>query len=103
MATSASPPGRRRTRTQPETEPSRLEQGLRALAETDVLAGRIRFAVSQPRTVWTLVDMDSSKDHEHQVRVGVAETANLFLRRELFDRVGGLDGSISEYGDFEFV
>jgi glycosyltransferase involved in cell wall biosynthesis len=84
-------------------EPEWLEQGLRALAETDVLAGRIRFAVSQPRTVWTLVDMDSSKDHEHQVRVGVAETANLFLRRELFDRVGGLDGSISEYGDFEFV
>jgi hypothetical protein len=47
--------------------------------------------------------MDGSKDHEHQVRVGVAETANLFLRRELFDRVGGFEGEIPEYGDFEFV
>src|SRR5918992_1071524 len=61
------------------------------------------LAVCEPRTAWTLVDMDGSKDHEHQVRVGVAETANLFLRRELFDRVGGLDGTIPEYGDYEFV
>jgi GT2 family glycosyltransferase len=84
-------------------EPDWLERGLEALEDTDIVAGRIRFAVSEPRTVWTLIDMDGSKDHEHQVRVGVAETANLFLRRELFDRVGGLDGSISEYGDYEFV
>jgi glycosyltransferase involved in cell wall biosynthesis len=84
-------------------EPDWLEQGLAALEGTDIVAGRIRFEVSEPRTVWTLVDMDGSKDHEHQVRVGVAETANLFLRRELYDRVGGLDGSIPEYGDYEFV
>ena len=37
--------------------------------------------------------MDGSKDHEHQVNVGVAETANLFLRRELFDRIGGFEAS----------
>ena len=57
----------------------------------------------EPADPWTLVDMDGSKDHEHQVRVGVAETANLFLSRELFDRVGGFEGEIPEYGDFEFV
>lgn len=84
-------------------DPEWLEKGLEALAGTDIVAGRIRFTVSEPRTAWTLVDMDGSKDHEHQVRVGVAETANLFLRRELFDGVGGLDGSIAEYGDYEFV
>jgi glycosyltransferase involved in cell wall biosynthesis len=84
-------------------EPEWLERGLAALAGTDIVAGRIRFTVSEPRTAWTLVDMDGSKDHEHQVRVGLAETANLFLRRELFDQVGGLDGSIPEYGDYEFV
>ena len=84
-------------------EPEWLENGLRALEETDIAAGRIRFSVPEPRTVWTLIDMDGSKDHEHQVQVGVAETANLFIRSDLFDAVGRLDGSIAEYGDFEFV
>ena len=84
-------------------EPEWLERGLEALESTDIVAGRIRFDVLEPRTAWTLVDMDGSKDHEHQVRVGVAETANLFIHREQFDRVGGLDGSVPEYGDFEFV
>ena len=84
-------------------EPDWLEQGLAALEDTDIVAGRIRFEVLQPRTAWTLVDMDGSKDHEHQVRVGIAETANLFIGRKLFDEVGGLDGSVPEYGDFEFV
>jgi glycosyltransferase involved in cell wall biosynthesis len=84
-------------------EPEWLERGLAALEDTDLLAGRIRFDVTEPRTVWTLVDMDAAKDHEHQVRVGVAETANLFVRRDLFESAGGLDGSIAEYGDFEFV
>jgi glycosyltransferase involved in cell wall biosynthesis len=84
-------------------EPDWLERGLAALETTDIVAGRFRFDVLEPRTAWTLVDMDGSKDHEHQVRVGVAETANLFVRRSYFDSVGGLDGSIAEYGDFEFV
>jgi GT2 family glycosyltransferase len=84
-------------------EPDWLERGLARLEQTDVVLGRFRFSVSEPRTVWTLIDMDGTKDHGHQVRVGVGETANLFIRREDYDRVGGLDGSIAEYGDFEFV
>jgi glycosyltransferase involved in cell wall biosynthesis len=84
-------------------EPEWLERGLAALAKTDMAAGRIRFVVPENRTAWTLVDMDGSKDHEHQVRVGIAETANLFLRRELFERVGGFEGEIPEYGDYDFV
>jgi len=84
-------------------EPEWLERGLAALEGTDIAAGRIRFDVPARRTTWTLIDMDGAKDHEHQVRVGVAETANLFLRRALFDRVGGFEGGISEYGDYEFV
>ena len=84
-------------------EPEWLATGLRALERTDVVAGRIRFDVPAERTTWTLVDMDGSKDHEHQVRLGLAETANLFLRRELFERVGGFEGEIPEYGDYDFV
>jgi glycosyltransferase involved in cell wall biosynthesis len=84
-------------------EPDWLERGLEYLEATDVVLGRFRFDVLEPRTVWTLIDMDGSKDHELQVEIGVGETANLFIRRETYDHVGGLDGSIAEYGDFEFV
>jgi glycosyltransferase involved in cell wall biosynthesis len=84
-------------------EPDWLERGLAALESTDIVAGRFRFALPERITPWTLIDMDGSKDHEHQVRLGLAETANLFIRRELFDRLGGLDGSIHEYGDYEFA
>jgi glycosyltransferase involved in cell wall biosynthesis len=84
-------------------EPEWLERGLAALESADLVAGHFRYEVPTPRTAWTLIDMDGSKDHEHSVRVGLAETANLFCRREYFDRMGGLDGSIAEYGDYEFV
>lgn len=84
-------------------EPDWLERGLAELAQTELAAGRIYFNVPEPRTVWTLVDIDGSKNHEVQVRFGVAETANLFLRRELFDAVGGFEEQVPEYGDFDFV
>lgn len=84
-------------------EPGWLEQGVAALEGTDIAAGRIRFDVSVPRTIWTLLDMEAAKDHERQVLRGTAETANLFLRRELYDRVDGFDDSIPEHGDFDFV
>jgi len=84
-------------------EPAWLERGLAGLERADLVAGRIRFIVPEPRTVWTLVDMDGTKDHQRQVELGTAETANLFLRRELYDAVGGFDDSLPEHGDFDFV
>src|SRR5260221_238580 len=69
----------------------------------DVAAGLIRFIPPQRTTAWTILDVDSSKDHERQVRNGNAETANLFVARELFDRVGGFDESLPEHGDFDFA
>jgi glycosyltransferase involved in cell wall biosynthesis len=84
-------------------EPEWIESGIAALRKTDIVAGRVRFDVPQCRTVWTLLDMDASKDHEREVRNATAETANLFLRRTLFDRVGGFEAEIPEFGDFDFV
>lgn len=84
-------------------EPRWLEQGLKALESSDLAAGRILFDQPARRTVWTLLDMDSFKDHERQVEQGTAETANLFLGRSLYDSVGGFDDSLPEHGDFDFV
>ena len=84
-------------------EPDWLERALAALEVADIAAGRIRFILPRRRTVWTLLDMDTSKDHEREVRNDTAETANLTLRRSLFDAVGGFEEEVSEFGDFDFV
>jgi GT2 family glycosyltransferase len=84
-------------------EPEWLEAGLAALRDADAAAGLIRFLVPERRTIWTLLDMDSTKDHEREVAQRNAETANLFVRRELYDRVDGFDDTIPEHGDFDFA
>jgi GT2 family glycosyltransferase len=85
-------------------EPHWLEAGLAALdAGADLAAGRIKFIVPERRTVWTLIDMDATKDHEREVEIGNAETANLFVRREVYDRIGGFEDDIPEHGDFDFA
>lgn len=89
---------------QPEAE--WLEAGISAVqaADTEMLAaGRIRFLVPERPTVWTLVDMDSTKDHRREVEIGNAETANLFVRRAFFEELGGFDEVIPEHGDFDFA
>jgi glycosyltransferase involved in cell wall biosynthesis len=84
-------------------DPEWLEHGLAALESADVVAGRIRFDIPADAGIWSLLDAETTKDHLRQVEVGTAETANLFLRRELFDRVGPFDADQPGYGDFEFV
>ena len=86
-----------------EPEPTWLENGLRALEDADVIAGLIRFRLPERRTIWTLLDMDAFLDQERAVRGGHAVTANLFVSRERFERVGRFDESVPEYGDYELV
>lgn len=84
-------------------EPGWLAAGLAALEGAELAAGRVRFDVPQPRTVWTLLDIDGTKDHERQVRQGVAETANLFVKRDVYEALGGFDDGQPGFGDFDFV
>lgn len=83
-------------------EPDWLEAGLAALEDADVVAGLVRFEAAR-RTIWALLDMETFLDQERTVPSGRAVTANLFLRRELFDRLEGFDGSLANGGDQEFV
>lgn len=84
-------------------EPDWLESGLAALERADLVAGRIRFMVPPHPSIWSLLDVEMTKDHELQVRLGVAETANLFVRRDVFEQLGGFDDRQPGYGDYEFV
>lgn len=84
-------------------DPAWLERGLEALEGADIVAGRIQFIVPDRVTVWTLIDMDTSKNQRQLVELGVGETANLFVRRELFERVGGFDPRFPSHGDYDFV
>ena len=80
-----------------------LEAGLEALGSADLVAGRIRFQIPPGAGVWSLLDAETTKDHKRLVKLGVAETANLFVKRKLFDRVGTFDEAQPGYGDYEFV
>lgn len=84
-------------------EPTWLESGLAALENADLVAGLIRFHPSERTTIWAMLDMDMFLDQERSVRIGRAVTANLFVRRDWFERVGAFDDSLPNTGDYDFV
>lgn len=84
-------------------EPSWLERGLAALDHADVVGGLIRPIVPDVPTVWTLLDLDLHVDQERAVNSGRGLGGNLFLRRDLFDRLGGFDDSLPNTGDSDLV
>lgn len=84
-------------------QPGWLEAGLVALEEAELAGGRIEFIAGDRPSLWALLDIDSFLDQERAVRNGRAVTANLFVRRDMFDRVGGFDDSLPNQGDYDFV
>jgi glycosyltransferase involved in cell wall biosynthesis len=86
-----------------EPEPDWLAHGLERLEDADLVAGRVRFVAPRAPTVWTLLDIDKFLDQERAVAGGHAATANLLVRRELFERMGGFAEEFASGGDFEFV
>ena len=84
-------------------EPAWLAAGLAALAQADIAAGEVRFTVPERPTTFMLLDADSSLDHAAQVTIGKGSTANLFVRRDLLERMGGFDDRLPSGGDWELV
>jgi glycosyltransferase involved in cell wall biosynthesis len=80
-----------------------LKEGVAALQEADLVAGAIRFLPPERRTVWSLVDIDTTKNQEAHVARGNAETANLFITRAMFDRLGGFEEVFTHHGDFDIA
>jgi glycosyltransferase involved in cell wall biosynthesis len=84
-------------------EPGWLEAGLAALERAELVGGRIEAIVPHSRTIWTLLYLELNLDQEGTIRRGKCLTGNLFVTRELYDRVGGFDGALASYGDFDFA
>lgn len=83
--------------------PDWLEVGLAAMEDAELVTGPIRSIPPSAPSVWTMLDVEYTFDQEHAVRMGRAATANLFVRKEIFDRLGGFDESMPSGGDYEFV
>lgn len=83
-------------------EPDWLEKGIKATADSDVVAGGVKFILPEKRTIWTLLDVELTKNQKRAVERGNAETANLFVRRELFDDLDGFETTTNHHGDYDF-
>lgn len=83
--------------------PEWLAAGLRALAQADIVAGRIEMPRPPRPTVWTFIEADDWRDQELALKRNVAETANLFVRHEWFQRAEGFDEALPSGGDHDFV
>ena len=83
--------------------PDWLAAGCAALAHegVDLAAGRIRV---ESDTKGPAVDYESAFAfrQEDNVRHGHGATANLFVHRQVFERVGPFDAALQSGGDFEF-
>jgi len=85
--------------------PSWLERGLHALAErrVDVLAGHVDMPLGLRPPKAAVVDAALHMNQRLWVESHeFGATANLFVRRELFDRIGLFDGRLRSGGDMEF-
>jgi glycosyltransferase involved in cell wall biosynthesis len=82
-----------------------LEMGLRSLDRgADAAAGRVEmvFKADSPN-LWEYLDAGLNLDQARLVgEHGFGATANLFVRQELFDRVGVFRGDLKSGGDYEF-
>jgi glycosyltransferase involved in cell wall biosynthesis len=84
-------------------EPTWLEKGLAALETADIVAGEVHFDPPRDPSVWSLLTVDMFLDQERSVRLSRAVTANLFLRRSLFDELDGFDDTLPSGGDYDLV
>lgn len=81
-----------------------IECGLEELEATgaDVLAGRVSVDVGEDPSLSALVDAWRFLDQRRWARQGFGATANLWVRRDVFECVGIFQGRLISGGDAEF-
>jgi glycosyltransferase involved in cell wall biosynthesis len=81
-----------------------LAAGLAALEGGDIVAGHVDIPLGERPSAATLLDIARRHiDQEHRVTTyGFGATANLWMRREVIDRVGPFRDDLISGGDAEF-
>lgn len=76
--------------------------GARATRDAPLIGGRVAPVWSPTPTLWEIYDASTYLDQAQYVaNEGFAATANLFVRREVFEAVGGFDATLASSGDWE--
>jgi GT2 family glycosyltransferase len=86
-----------------DPDPEWLRAGVDALQHADIVAGEVTFVGPAHPNVWTLLSIDSFLDQRRNAQRARGVTANLFIRRQAFERWGPFDATLASGGDFEFV
>lgn len=78
-----------------------LEAGLRCLGESDadILAGGISVPIDRRSSIAALIDAGANLNQEAYARLGFGAGANLWVRREVFERAGLFNERVGMYGD----
>lgn len=84
-------------------DPRWLEEAHKELEEADVVAGEVTFLRPGDTNVWSLLTIDMFLDQGQNVKLSRGVTANLIVRRELFEDMNGFDETLPSGGDYEFV
>lgn len=87
-------------------EPDWVEQGVTQMMqkEADLIAGDVRFTYGKKATAAMVADSMTSIQMENAVlNRGVAYTANLFVKKKVFDQIGLFEEGIRSGGDVRFT
>ncbi len=82
-------------------DPDWLRAGLAALTTVPRVAGRIELTAGDPPSYCERLDRARFLRQDRYVAEGFGATANLFVRREVFDAVGLFDARLTSGGDAE--
>jgi glycosyltransferase involved in cell wall biosynthesis len=84
-------------------DPEWIEQGMAALAKTDIVGGRVDVLVQNPDQISAAEAFErvfAFNIEDYLTRKGFVGSGNLFCNRKVFDRVGGFGTGLSEDVDW---
>jgi GT2 family glycosyltransferase len=84
------------------TAPGWLDAGLKAASQSEYVGGRVAIETSPTAGFWERFDQKNAFPVEDYIRRHYAPTANLFVHRAVFDKVGPFREDLRSGGDQEF-
>jgi len=83
-----------------------LKEGIKPIAngEADLVGGKVKFYFSKEKTAAEIYDSITNMQIEDNIRErNVAKTANLFAKKEVFDKIGLFPNHVKSGGDVQWT